>query len=173
MGKQTVYFPDGQPLNMILDDGGDLTKLIHDEYPQLLEGIKGLSEETTTGVHNLYKMMKNGELKVPAINVNDSVTKSKFDNLYGCRESLTDGIKRATDVMLAGKTCVVEGYQVTTMSEAVAAGASIFVTTTGCKDIITGEHFNNMKNDAIVCNIGHFDCEIQKIWLDENAVEKI
>ena len=101
--KQTVYFPDGQPLNMILDDGGDLTKLIHDEYPQLLEGIKGLSEETTTGVHNLYKMMKNGELKVPAINVNDSVTKSKFDNLYGCRESLTDGIKRATDVMLAGK----------------------------------------------------------------------
>ena len=101
--KQTVFFPDGQPLNMILDDGGDLTKLIHDEYPQLLEGIKGLSEETTTGVHNLYKMMKNGELKVPAINVNDSVTKSKFDNLYGCRESLTDGIKRATDVMLAGK----------------------------------------------------------------------
>ena len=101
--KQTVYFPDGQPLNMILDDGGDLTTLIHKEYPQLLAGIKGLSEETTTGVHNLYKMFKNGELKVPAINVNDSVTKSKFDNLYGCRESLADGIKRATDVMLSGK----------------------------------------------------------------------
>ncbi|KAF0298573.1 Adenosylhomocysteinase [Amphibalanus amphitrite] len=206
---QTLYFKDGKPLNMILDDGGDLTNLVHDKYPQLLEGIKGVSEETTTGVHNLVKMMAAGKLKVPAINVNDSVTKSKFDNLYGCRESLTDGIKRATDVMLAGKTCVVagygdvgkgsasslkafgarviitevdpinalqaamEGYQVTTMSEAVAAGASIFVTTTGCKDIITGEHFNNMKNDAIVCNIGHFDCEIQKIWLDENAVEKI
>jgi len=206
---QTLYFKDGKPLNMILDDGGDLTNLVHDKYPQLLDGIKGVSEETTTGVHNLVKMMAAGKLKVPAINVNDSVTKSKFDNLYGCRESLTDGIKRATDVMLAGKTCVVagygdvgkgsasslkafgarviitevdpinalqaamEGYQVTTMSEAVAAGASIFVTTTGCKDIITGEHFNNMKNDAIVCNIGHFDCEIQKIWLDENAVEKI
>ena len=101
--KQTVYFPDGQPLNMILDDGGDLTNLIHKEYPQLLAGIKGLSEETTTGVHNLYKMFKNGELKVPAINVNDSVTKSKFDNLYGCRESLSDALKRATDVMLSGK----------------------------------------------------------------------
>merc|ERR1711941_194763 len=108
--KQTVYFPDGQPLNMILDDGGDLTNLIHKEYPQLLAGIKGLSEETTTGVHNLYKMFKNGELKVPAINVNDSVTKSKFDNLYGCRESLVDGIKRATDVMLAGKVAFVAGY---------------------------------------------------------------
>lgn len=206
---QTLYFKDGQPLNMILDDGGDLTNLVHEKYPQLLPGIKGLSEETTTGVHNLVKMMAAGKLKVPAINVNDSVTKSKFDNLYGCRESLTDGIKRATDVMLAGKTCVVagygdvgkgsasslkafgarviitevdpinalqaamEGYQVTTMDEAVAAGASIFVTTTGCKDIITGAHFVNMKNDSIVCNIGHFDCEIQKIWLDENAVEKI
>ena len=105
--KQTIYFPDGQPLNMILDDGGDLTKLVHDEYPQLLAGIKGLSEETTTGVHNLYKMFKKGELKLPAINVNDSVTKSKFDNLYGCRESLTDGIKRATDVMLAGTYVII------------------------------------------------------------------
>merc|ERR1712183_560455 len=207
--KQTVYFPDGQPLNMILDDGGDLTSLIHKEYPQLLAEIKGLSEETTTGVHNLYKMFKNGELKVPAINVNDSVTKSKFDNLYGCRESLTDGIKRATDIMLAGKTCVVagygdvgkgsaqslrafgarvliteidpinalqaacEGYQVTTMEEAIKQGTSIFVTTTGCRDIITGAHFSAMKDDSIVCNIGHFDIEIDVKWLDENCVEKI
>merc|ERR1712198_537718 len=108
--KQTIFFPDGQPLNMILDDGGDLTTLVHDEHPDLLKGIKGLSEETTTGVHNLYKMFKTGKLKVPAINVNDSVTKSKFDNLYGCRESLVDGIKRATDVMLAGKVAVVAGY---------------------------------------------------------------
>merc|ERR1711955_140347 len=108
--EQTLVFPDGQPLNMILDDGGDLTNLIHEKYPQYLPGIKGLSEETTTGVHNLYKMFANGELKVPAINVNDSVTKSKFDNLYGCRESLVDGIKRATDVMLAGKVAVVAGY---------------------------------------------------------------
>jgi len=205
--KQTVYFPDGQPLNMILDDGGDLTKLIHDEYPQLLEGIKGLSEETTTGVHNLYKMMKNGELKVPAINVNDSVTKSKFDNLYGCRESLTDGIKRATDVMLAGKVAFVggygdvgkgsaqslrgfgcrvivsevdpinalqaacEGYEVTTLDDCVDR-VSIFVTTTGCKDIITGKDFERMKNDAIVCNIGHFDCEIDVKWLEENCAQK-
>lgn len=206
---QTIYFKDGQPLNMILDDGGDLTNLVHEKYPDLLKGIKGISEETTTGVHNLVKMMKAGRLKAPAINVNDSVTKSKFDNLYGCRESLTDGIKRATDVMLAGKTCVVagygdvgkgsasslkafgarviitevdpinalqaamEGYQVTTMEEAVAAGASIFVTTTGCKDIICSSHFMKMKDDSIVCNIGHFDCEIQKSWLDENAVEKV
>merc|ERR1712055_395007 len=108
--EQTIYFPDGKPLNMILDDGGDLTNLVHEKYPQLLPEIKGLSEETTTGVHNLVKMMTAGKLKVPAFNVNDSVTKSKFDNLYGCRESLTDGIKRATDVMLAGKTCVVAGY---------------------------------------------------------------
>merc|ERR1712147_553304 len=108
--EQTVVFPDGQPLNMILDDGGDLTNLIHEKYPQYLEGIKGVSEETTTGVHNLYKMAKSGALKIPAINVNDSVTKSKFDNLYGCRESLVDGIKRATDVMLAGKVAVVAGY---------------------------------------------------------------
>merc|ERR1712018_634555 len=205
--KQTVYFPDGKPLNMILDDGGDLTKLIHDEYPQLLEGIKGLSEETTTGVHNLYKMFKNGTLKLPAINVNDSVTKSKFDNLYGCRESLTDGIKRATDVMLAGKLAFVggygdvgkgsaqslrgfgcrviisevdpinalqaacEGYEVTTLDDAVSL-CSIFVTTTGCKDIITGKDFEKMKNDAIVCNIGHFDCEIDVSWLEQNCAKK-
>jgi len=205
--EQTVFFPDGKPLNMILDDGGDLTNLIHTKYPELLEGIKGLSEETTTGVHNLYKMFKKGELKVPAINVNDSVTKSKFDNLYGCRESLVDGIKRATDVMLAGKVAVVagygdvgkgsaqslrgfgcrviitevdpinalqaacEGYEVTTMEEATPK-ANIFVTTTGCKDILTAEHFKAMKNDAIVCNIGHFDCEIDVKWLEENCTKK-
>ncbi|KAI8491062.1 PREDICTED: adenosylhomocysteinase B-like [Branchiostoma belcheri] len=202
--EQTIYFPDGQPLNMILDDGGDLTNLVHTKYPQLLEGIKGLSEETTTGVHNLYKMMAKGELKCPAINVNDSVTKSKFDNLYGCRESLVDGIKRATDIMLAGKVAVVagygdvgkgsaqslrafgarvliteidpinalqaamEGYQVTTMDEACKQG-NIFVTATGCKDIIKAEHFQQMKEDAIVCNIGHFDCELEVKWLNENA----
>jgi adenosylhomocysteinase len=179
--EQTVHFPDGQPLNLILDDGGDLTNLIHTKYESLLPGIKGLSEETTTGVHNLYKMFKAGTLKVPAINVNDSVTKSKFDNLYGCRESLVDGIKRATDIMLAGKVAVVagygdvgkgsaqslrgfgcrviiteidpinalqaamEGYEVTTMDDAVTR-ANIFVTTTGCKDIIVGKHFLQMKN---------------------------
>jgi len=205
--KQTVMFPDGQPLNMILDDGGDLTKLVHDEYPELLKGIKGLSEETTTGVHNLYKMFKNGELKIPAINVNDSVTKSKFDNLYGCRESLADGIKRATDVMLSGKVAFVagygdvgkgsvqslkgfgtrviisevdpinalqaacEGYEVCPIEDAVER-AQIFVTTTGCKDIITGKHFERMRNDAIVCNIGHFDCEIDVKWLEENCAKK-
>merc|ERR1711937_401217 len=202
--EQTVMFPDGKPLNMILDDGGDLTTLVHDEHPDLLEGIKGLSEETTTGVHNLYKMFKAGNLKVPAINVNDSVTKSKFDNLYGCRESLVDGIKRATDVMLAGKVALVagygdvgkasaaslkgfgcrviitevdpinalqaamEGYEVATVEEA-APKCNIFVTTTGCKDIITGKHFIVMKNDAIVCNIGHFDCEIDVKWIEENC----
>merc|ERR1712025_1498697 len=202
--EQTIFFPDGQPLNMILDDGGDLTNLIHTKYPHLLPGIKGVSEETTTGVHNLYKMHKLGDLKIPAINVNDSVTKSKFDNLYGCRESLVDGIKRATDVMLAGKVACVagygdvgkgcasslkgfgcrvivtevdpinalqaacEGFEVTTMDDAVSR-CNIFVTTTGCKDIITGKHFMQMKNDAIVCNIGHFDCEIQVKWLEENA----
>jgi len=205
--EQTLVFKDGKPLNMILDDGGDLTNLVHEKYPQYLTGIKGLSEETTTGVHNLYKMVKEGRLKVPAFNVNDSVTKSKFDNLYGCRESLTDGIKRATDIMIAGKTCVVagfgdvgkgsaqslrafgarviiteidpinalqasmEGYEVTTMEEAVPK-AQIFVTTTGCKDIIRGEHFIQMRNDSIVCNIGHFDCEIDVAWLNKNAVEK-
>ena len=182
--------------------------LIHTKYPELLAGIKGVSEETTTGVHNLYKMLRNGELKIPAFNVNDSVTKSKFDNLYGCRESLVDGIKRATDVMLAGKVAVVagygdvgkgsvqslrgfgcrvivteidpinalqaamEGYEVTTMEEA-APRASIFVTSTGCKDIIRGEHFLAMPEDAIVCNIGHFDCEIDVKWLEANATEKV
>jgi adenosylhomocysteinase len=205
--EQTIVFPDGQPLNMILDDGGDLTNLVHDKYPQYLEGIRGLSEETTTGVHNLYKMMEQGKLKCPAINVNDSVTKSKFDNLYGCRESLVDGIKRATDVMLAGKVAVVagygdvgkgsaqalrafgarviiteidpinalqaamEGYEVSTIEDALSE-ARIFVTTTGCKDIIRGEHFSNMLEDTIVCNIGHFDCELDVKWLNENCVSK-
>uniref|UniRef100_A0A3B5RCN9 adenosylhomocysteinase n=1 Tax=Xiphophorus maculatus TaxID=8083 RepID=A0A3B5RCN9_XIPMA len=198
----------GTPLNMILDDGGDLTNLVHQKYPKLLPGIRGVSEETTTGVHNLYKMLKKGDLKMPAINVNDSVTKSKFDNLYGCRESLIDGIKRATDVMIAGKVAVVagygdvgkgcvqalrafgarvivteidpinalqaamEGYEVTTMDEACKEG-NIFVTTTGCEDIILGRHFESMKDDAIVCNIGHFDCEIDMIWLNKNAAERI
>jgi len=206
--KQTIFFPDGQPLNMILDDGGDLTGIVHKEHPDLLAGIKGLSEETTTGVHNLYKMFKNGELKVPAINVNDSVTKSKFDNLYGCRESLCDGIKRATDVMLGGKVAFVagygdvgkgsaqslrgfgcrviisevdpinalqavcEGYEVTTIEDAVGR-CNIFVTTTGCKDILTQKHFEAMKNDAIVCNIGHFDCEIDVKWIEENCTKKV
>ncbi|KAJ1646932.1 S-adenosyl-L-homocysteine hydrolase [Dispira simplex] len=204
--EQTLAaFPDGQPLNMILDDGGDLTTLVHEKYPQYLDSIKGVSEETTTGVHHLYQMLKEGKLKVPAINVNDSVTKSKFDNLYGCRESLVDGIKRATDVMIAGKVAVVagygdvgkgsavalrgmgarvlvteidpinalqaamEGYEVTTMEEAVKE-ANIFVTCTGNRDIITGEHMANMLDDAIVCNIGHFDIEIDVAWLKKNAV---
>ena len=194
--EQTIKGPDGWMANMILDDGGDLTQLIHKEYPEILENIKGLSEETTTGVLRLYEMEKDGTLGVPAINVNDSVTKSKFDNLYGCRESLVDGIKRATDVMLAGKTAVVcgfgdvgkgsaeslrsqgarvvvteidpicalqasmEGYEVTTMDE-LASKADIFVTATGNKDIITIEHMRDMKDRAIVCNIGHFDSEIQ------------
>jgi len=206
--EQTIYFPDGQPLNMILDDGGDLTNVVHKNYPQLIQGIYGISEETTTGVHNLYKMLKDGLLKVPAINVNDSVTKSKFDNLYGCRESLIDGIKRATDIMLAGKVSVVagygdvgkgcaqalrsfgsrviiteadpinalqasmEGYEVTTMEEAAHKGR-IFVTSTGCKGIIRPEHLEVMHDNAIVCNIGHFDCEIDVKWLNENSVEKI
>ena len=205
--EQTLVFPDGKPLNMILDDGGDLTNLVHEKYPQYLKGIKGLSEETTTGVHNLYKMFAKGELKVPAINVNDSVTKSKFDNLYGCRESLVDGIKRATDVMLAGKVAMVagygdvgkgsaqslrgfgcrviiteidpinalqaamEGYEVTTVEDCVDR-CNIFVTTTGCADILTGKHFMQMKDDAIVCNIGHFDCEIQVKWLEDNCKVK-
>ncbi|KAL4698867.1 hypothetical protein H8959_011524 [Pygathrix nigripes] len=134
---------------------GDLTNLIHTKYPQILSGIRGISEETMTGVHNLYKMMANGIFKVPAINVNDSITKSKFDNLYGCWESLIDGIKRATDVMIAGKE------------------DNIFVTTTGCVDIILGRHFEQMKDDAIVCNTGHFDMEIDVKWLNENAVEKV
>ena len=193
---QTLKFESGQGPNMILDDGGDLTKWVHDKYPQLLAEIKGISEETTTGVHQLYQMMKAGELKVPAINVNDSVTKSKFDNKYGCRESLVDGIKRATDVMLAGKVAVVagygdvgkgsaqslasygcrvliteidpicalqalmEGYEVVTMEQAVKE-AHIFVTATGCNDVITIDHMKEMQDTAIVCNIGHFDTEIQ------------
>ena len=199
---QTLYFPDGQPLNMIVDDGGDLTHMIHQpEHADIIGGVKGISEETTTGVHRLYQMHARGELKIPAINVNDSVTKSKFDNLYGCRESLADGIKRATDVMVAGKVVVVagygdvgkgcaqsmrsygarvliteidpicalqaamEGYEVTTMEDACERG-NIFVTTTGCCDIISAEHCARMKNDAIVCNIGHFDCEIDVAGLE-------
>jgi adenosylhomocysteinase len=198
--EQTLIFPDGQPLNMILDDGGDLTLMVHEKYPELLKGIRGLSEETTTGVHRLHQMLEAGKLAVPAINVNDSVTKSKFDNLYGCRESLADGIKRATDVMVAGKVVVIcgygdvgkgcadamdglgarvivteidpicalqalmEGYQVITMAEAAAQG-DIFVTTTGNKDVICGEHLDKMKHQAIVCNIGHFDSEIQIAYL--------
>ncbi|MNR86740.1 Adenosylhomocysteinase [compost metagenome] len=198
--EQTLKWPDGSGLNMILDDGGDLTIMVHNKYPELLEGIKGISEETTTGVHRLYQMMEKGELKIPAINVNDSVTKSKFDNLYGCRESLADGLKRATDVMVAGKVVVVagygdvgkgcaqsmrgfgarvmvteidpicalqaamEGYEVVTMEDAAALG-DIFVTATGCKGIIRAEHLEAMKDSAIVCNIGHFDCEIDVDWL--------
>lgn len=202
--EQTIFFPDGQPLNMILDDGGDLTALVHNKYAHLIPGVKGLSEETTTGIHTLHKMHKNGELKIPAINVNDSVTKSKFDNLYGCRESLVDGIKRATDVMLAGKVACVagygdvgkgcaqalrafgarvliteidpiialqaamEGYEVTTMDEAVKE-ARVYVTATGNKGIIRPHHFEQMLDDAIVCNIGDFDCEIDVEWLNNNA----
>ncbi len=194
--EQTIAGPDGWKPNLILDDGGDLTQLVHEKYPELLADIKGLSEETTTGVHRLYEMAKKGTLKVPAINVNDSVTKSKFDNLYGCRESLVDGIKRATDVMVAGKIAVVagygdvgkgsaaslrsqgarvlvteidpicalqaamEGYEVTTMEDAAPLG-DIFVTTTGNIDIITLDHMRAMKDRSIVCNIGHFDSEIQ------------
>lgn len=200
--EQTIVFPDGKPLNMILDDGGDLTLMLHQpKYADIIKGVKGLSEETTTGVHRLYQMFARGELKVPAINVNDSVTKSKFDNLYGCRESLADGIKRATDVMIAGKCVVVagygdvgkgcahsmrsygarvivteidpicalqaamEGYAVMTMEEAVSFG-NIFVTTTGCCDIIMASHMAKMRNDAIVCNIGHFDVEIDVAGLE-------
>lgn len=205
--EQTILFPDGKPLNMILDDGGDLTNLVHEKYPQYLPDIKGLSEETTTGVHNLYKMLADGKLKCPAINVNDSVTKSKFDNLYGCRESLVDGIKRATDVMLAGKVAVVggygdvgkgcaaalrafgarvivteidpinalqaamEGYEVSTIEDSLKE-ARIFVTATGCSGILKGEHFEQMLEDTIVCNIGHFDCEIDVKWLQDNCKEK-
>lgn len=206
--EQTVHGPDGWVPNMILDDGGDVTQLIHDKYPHLLEEIKGLSEETTTGVHRLYEMAKKGELKVPAINVNDSVTKSKFDNLYGCRESLIDGIKRATDVMIAGKICVVlgygdvgkgcaqafrgmgatvwvteidpicalqaamEGYRVVNMDEAAALG-DIFVTTTGNVKVITHDHMAAMKDESIVCNIGHFDNEIDVASLRQYTWENI
>ncbi|KAI1326509.1 adenosylhomocysteinase [Xylariaceae sp. FL0255] len=202
--QQLVAFKDGKKLNLILDDGGDLTALVHKKYPEQLKDCYGVSEETTTGVHHLYKMMKEKTLLVPSINVNDSVTKSKFDNLYGCRESLIDGIKRATDVMIAGKIAVVAGFgdvgkgcamalqgmgarvlvteidpinalqaamagfQVTTMEKA-ASQAQIFVTTTGCRDILVGKHFEAMPNDAIVCNIGHFDIEIDVAWLKANA----
>jgi adenosylhomocysteinase len=193
--EQTLKFPGGKGPNMILDDGGDLTAHVHKKYPQMLSEIRGISEETTTGVHHLHQMLKRGELKVPAINVNDAVTKSKFDNLYGCRESLVDGIKRATDVMVAGKTVVVcgfgdvgkgsarsmrgmgarvivteidpinalqavmEGYEVRTLEEALPEG-HVFVTATGCCDVIKAEHMQKMKDQAIVCNIGHFDVEI-------------
>ena len=194
--EQTIVGKDGWRPNMLLDDGGDLTVIMHEKYPELMKDVRGVSEETTTGVHRLYEMAKKGTLAVPAINVNDSVTKSKFDNLYGCRESLADGIRRATDVMFAGKVAVVagygdvgkgsaqglrnagarvvvtevdpicalqaamEGYQVVTMDEA-APMADIFVTATGNKDVITIDHMRAMKDRAIVCNIGHFDTEIQ------------
>jgi len=202
--EQTLYFgEDREPLNMILDDGGDLTNMVFDKYPELIDGIKGLSEETTTGVHRLYERMKNGTLHIPAINVNDSVTKSKFDNKYGCRESLVDAIRRATDLMLAGKVGVVagfgdvgkgsaeslrsagvrvivteidpicalqaamEGYEVKKFSNAVKE-ADIIVTATGNKNIVRSEHFLNMKDKAVVCNIGHFDNEIDVAWLNKN-----
>ncbi len=202
--EQTLFFGgEDRPLNMILDDGGDLTNIVFDKYPELIKNIKGLSEETTTGVHRLYERMANGTLPIPAININDSVTKSKFDNKYGCRESLVDAIRRATDVMMAGKVAVVagfgdvgkgsadslrgagarvivteidpicalqaamEGFEVKKMADAVKE-ADIVVTTTGCRDIITGEHFKAMKDKAIVCNIGHFDIEIDMDWLNTN-----
>ena len=201
--QQIHAFEGGKGPNLILDDGGDLTWYIHDNYPALLDDIRGLSEETTTGVHRLYEAFEKGTLKVPAINVNDSVTKSKFDNLYGCRESLADGIKRATDVMVAGKVAVVcgygdvgkgsaqslrglgarvlvteidpicalqaamEGFEVVTMDDA-APRADIVVTATGCKNVVTGAHMNAMKDQAILCNIGHFDTEIDIAWLENN-----
>ncbi|MEY3679075.1 MAG: hypothetical protein RI924_1216 [Bacteroidota bacterium] len=202
--EQTLFFgSDRQPLNMILDDGGDLTNMVFDNYPELISGIKGLSEETTTGVLRLYERMKNGTLHLPAINVNDSVTKSKFDNKYGCRESLVDAIRRATDVMMAGKVAVVagygdvgkgsadslknsgvrvivteidpicalqaamEGYEVKKFADAVKE-ADIVVTATGNCDIVRGEHFKSLKDKAIVCNIGHFDNEIDMAWLNKN-----
>lgn len=206
--EQTIVGPNNWRPNLILDDGGDLTQIMHDKYPEFLEDVKGLSEETTTGVHRLYEMMKAGTLKVPAINVNDSVTKSKFDNLYGCRESLLDGIKRATDVMIAGKICVVlgygdvgkgcaqafrgmgatvfvteidpicalqasmEGYRIVSMDD-VAAMGDIFVTTTGNIDVINHGHMLKMKNEAIVCNIGHFDSEIDVASLRKYEWENI
>ncbi|MFW2438775.1 MAG: adenosylhomocysteinase [Arenicellales bacterium] len=206
--EQTIFGPDGWRPNMILDDGGDLTLLMHEKYPEMLEDVRGISEETTTGVHRLYEMANEGKLLTPAINVNDSVTKSKFDNLYGCRESLVDGIKRATDVMIAGKICVVlgygdvgkgcaqafkglgatvmvteidpicalqaamEGYRVVDMNEACAYG-DIFVTTTGNLDVITHDHMLKMKNEAIVCNIGHFDSEIDIASLKQYTWENI
>jgi adenosylhomocysteinase len=207
--EQTLFFgEDKKPLNMILDDGGDLTNMVLDDYPELVQGIKGISEETTTGVHRLYERMKKGTLPMPAINVNDSVTKSKFDNKYGCRESLVDAIRRATDVMMAGKVAVVagygdvgkgsaqslrgagvrvivteidpicalqaamDGYEVKKMDNAVPE-ADIIVTATGNKDIVVDRHFKAMKDKAIVCNIGHFDNEIDVAWLKKNARSRI
>ncbi len=206
--EQTINGPSGWHPNMLLDDGGDLTKVMHEQYPELMDKVRGLSEETTTGVHRLYEMMEKGELKVPTFNVNDSVTKSKFDNLYGCRESLLDGIKRATDVMIAGKIAVVcgygdvgkgsaqslrgqgatvwvteidpicalqaamEGYRVVTMDEA-ANQADIFVTATGNYHVINHEHLKAMKDQAIVCNIGHFDSEIDVASLQQYQWENI
>lgn len=205
---QTIKGPDGWVPNMILDDGGDLTVMMHQDYPELMADVKGISEETTTGVMRLYEMAKEDRLLVPAINVNDSVTKSKFDNLYGCRESLVDGVKRATDVMIAGKIAVVagygdvgkgsaeslrsqgarvlvteidpicalqaamEGYEVVTMDEAASQG-DIFVTATGNKDVITVDHMRDMKDRAIVCNIGHFDSEIQIAGLENYKWEEV
>ena len=204
--EQTLFFPDGEPLSMILDDGGDLTNVVLDNYPELGSGLRGISEETTTGVLRLYDRMREGTLPVPAINVNDSVTKSKFDNKYGCKESCVDAIRRATDVMLAGKVAVVagygdvgkgsaaslrgagarvivteidpicalqaamDGYEVKKMVDA-AKEADIVVTATGNRDILTGKHFQNMKDKAIVGNIGHFDHEIDVKWLKQNAEE--
>jgi adenosylhomocysteinase len=202
--EQTLFFgSEDRPLNMILDDGGDLTNMVFDKYPELIHNIKGLSEETTTGVHRLYERMEKGTLPIPAINVNDSVTKSKFDNKYGCKESLVDAIRRATDVMMAGKVAVVggygdvgkgsaaslrgagarvivteidpicalqaamDGYEVKKMIDAVKE-ADIIVTASGCRDLITAEHFKVMKDKAIVCNIGHFDIEIDVAWLNKN-----
>ena len=207
--KQTLEWPEGNGPNILLDDGGDLTGYVHETRPDLLSGLKGVSEETTTGVHRLEQMERQGLLKLPAFNVNDSVTKSKFDNLYGCRESLIDGIKRATDVMIAGKIAVVagygdvgkgsaqslrgqgarvlvteidpicalqaamEGYEIVTMEDAASIG-DIFVTTTGCSDIICREHMDDMKDQAIVCNIGHFDTEIQVASLNnDSSLKKI
>ena len=202
--EQTLHaFTDSKPLNMILDDGGDLTNMVLDRYPELCDGIKGLSEETTTGVHRLYERMNKGTLTLPAININDSVTKSKFDNKYGCKESLVDAIRRATDIMMAGKVAVVAGYGdvgkgsaasltgagarviVTEIDpicalqaamdgfsvkrlDTIVADADIVVTTTGNKDIVQGKHFEAMKDKVIVCNIGHFDNEIDVSWLNEN-----
>ena len=202
--EQTLFFGEDQkPLNMILDDGGDLTNMVLDRYPELVSGIKGLSEETTTGVHRLYERMKDGTLTLPAINVNDSVTKSKFDNKYGCKESAVDAVRRSTDIMLAGKRVVVAGYgdvgkgtvasfqgagAIVTVTEidpicalqasmdgyevkkleTVIGNADIIVTATGNKDIVTERHFRAMKDKAIVCNIGHFDNEIDMAWLNEN-----
>ena len=204
--EQTLMFPSGKPLNMILDDGGDLTAMVHEQLPELLTNIYGVSEETTAGIHRLEVLNKTGALQVPAINVNDSATKSKFDNLYGCRESLADGVKRATDIMLAGKVAVVcgygdvgkgcaaslksygcrvivteidpinalqaamEGFEVVTMEDACKEG-NLFVTTTGNKDIILGKHIEHMPNDAILCNIGHFDTEIDVAWLEQQVAD--